>query len=322
MTSIDNRSSSGHTAGASLAVKNSAHAAESNKQQTACDNKGAACAENMPASSPPAWQAMPIQLIGHQSLAAKSSAVRFRGGNAVRVYDEGGSQLILEQSCLVDALDDDLENNTCGQHEPQNDCGKDDENGLLNSSQKIAKGNHAVITIKRTSTATYGLYFLRGLYTLSMAFLMSAVVFVFFIGVLLFLCADVAHHVHDNLADNQIPMALAAFFGTVLSIPVLVRGPTSTMSLLTRFVVEIFSGGQLFRLFGLSPIVVDWISVCIYIYIAMPNGVMIGSLFAGSQTVLYITTVTALGSLASFFIGFALLVVYHRVSAALYFKQE
>ena len=54
----------------------------------------------------------------------------------------------------------------------------------------------------------------------------------------------------------------------------------------------------------------------------MPNGVMIGSLFAGSQTVLYITTVTALGSLASFFIGFALLVVYHRVSAALYFFQE
>ena len=222
MDSIDNWSSSGlTTAGARLAVKNSSHAAESNKQQTACDNEGA-CAEirrpasSPPASSPPAWQAMPIQLIDHQSLAAKTSAVRFRGGNAVRVYDEGGTQLILEQSCLVDALDDDLENNTCGQHEPQNDCGKDDENGLLNSSQKIAKGNRAVITIKRTSTATYGLYFLRGLYTLSMAFLMSAVVFVFFIGVLLFLCADVAHHVHDNLADNQIPMALAAFFGTVL----------------------------------------------------------------------------------------------------------
>ena len=75
MISIDNRSSSGLTAGARLTVKNSAHAAESNEQQTACDNEGAACAEIRPASSPPAWQAMPIQLIDHQSLAAKSPAV-------------------------------------------------------------------------------------------------------------------------------------------------------------------------------------------------------------------------------------------------------
>ena len=255
---------------------------------------------------------MSIQLIDHPSLAAKSSAVRFRGGNAVRVYDEGGTQLLLEESCLNGALDDDLENNTGGRHEPQNDCGKEDEIEDVNSS-------HTIITIKRTSTATYGLYFLRGLYT-SMAFLMSAVVFVFFIGVLLFLCVDLAHHVHDDLTDNRVFMALAASFGTILSIPVLVRGLTSTMSLLTRFVVEVFSGGQLFRIFGLSSVVVDWVSFCVFI--ATSFAAMIGSLFAGSQTVLYNTTVTALVSLASFFIGFALLVVYHRVSAALYFIQE
>ena len=151
MISIDNRSSPGLTAGARLTVKNSAHATESNVQQTACDNEGAACAEIRPASSPQPRQAMSIQLIDHQSLAAKSSAVRFRGGNAVRVYDEGGTQLLLEESCLNGALDDDLENNTGGQHEPQNDCGKDDETELLNSSQKITKGNHAVIIRLMTS---------------------------------------------------------------------------------------------------------------------------------------------------------------------------
>ena len=192
MISIDNRSSS------RLTVKNSAHAAESNEQQTACDNEGAACAEIRPASSPQPRQAMSIQLIDHPSLAAKSSAVRFRGGNAVRVYDEGGTQLILEESCLDGALDDDLENNTGGRHDPQNDCGKEGGIEDVNSSQKIAMVSRAVITIKRTNTATYGLYFLRGLYT-SMAFLMSAVVFVFCIGVLLFLCIDLAHHVHDDL---------------------------------------------------------------------------------------------------------------------------
>ena len=241
----------------------------------------------------------PVRLVDHPSIAIRSSHVRFRGGSAVRVYDSGGAQLILEK----------------GQKETRaaaSVLSEDEEEGRSSNVRPS-------ITLKRASTATYGLYFLRVLYT-SMAVLAAGAVFVFFVGMLLFLCADLAQHVHAGMQAGRISTALVAFLGTLLSIPVLLRGLTSIMSLIVRFVFDVFSGGQLLRLFGLSAILTDWMSF--FAFIGIPLFTMIGSLFAKSQTVLYNSTISALASLSILFLGFAVLLMKHRTYVAFYLVEK
>ena len=240
-----------------------------------------------------------VRLIDHPSISIRSSHVRFRGGSAVRVYDSGGTQLILEKGqketrAAADILSEDKEEGHSSNVRPS-------------------------ITLKRASTATYGLYFLRVLYT-SMAVLAAGAAFVFFVGMLLFLCADLAQHVHEGIQAGRMSTTLVAFLGTLLSMPVLLRGLTSLMSLIIRFVFDVFSGGQLLRLFGLSAVLTDWMSF--FAFVGIPLFTLIGSLFAKSQNALYNTAMSGIASLATLFLAFAVLVMKHRIFVAFHLVQK
>lgn len=170
-----------------------------------------------------------VRLIDHPSISIRSSHVRFRGGVPSACTIRGGTQLILEKGqketrAAADILSEDKEEGRTSNVRPS-------------------------ITLKRASTATYGLYFLRVLYT-SMAVLAAGAVFVFFVGMLLFLCADLAQHVQEGIQVGRMSTTLVAFLGTLLSMPVLLRGFTSFMSLIIRFVFDVFSGGSSFAFLG------------------------------------------------------------------------
>lgn len=138
-----------------------------------------------------------VRLIDHPSISIRSSHVRFRGGSAVRVYDSGGSQLILEKGQKEARAAADI-------------LSEDEEEGRSSNVRPS-------ITLKRASTATYGLYFLRVLYT-SMAVLNAGAAFVFFVGMLLFLCADLAQHVHEGIQAGRMSTTLPRISSAVTTL--------------------------------------------------------------------------------------------------------
>ena len=114
------------------------------------------------------------RVLDHYSLPTPSSTVRFRSAH-VHVYDSQGSQLIMEERLTT-------KTNTT--------VGKNDSLSLHGNGEKTNTTSN--VTVKRVMNASPEMLFLRGLYS-AIAFFKGAFLFIFAVGLLLFLIVDVAN---------------------------------------------------------------------------------------------------------------------------------
>jgi len=148
----------------------------------------------------------------HFTLRIPTSTVHFRG-NILRIIDTEQEQIILQQKIPTD-----------------------DDGGM---DPKKAK-----VVVKRLTPGTYANRMLRVGYAL-MATLFMGFLFVVCFQVLLFLFA--ALPVEAGYSSKQSSVSGLAIISTLLSIPLMVYGMSSLMSLCSAFVVDAFHGGALFR---------------------------------------------------------------------------
>ena len=245
------------------------------------------------------------QFVDHYSLPAPSSSIRFRTGT-VHVYEQQGSQMVVEEHVTMKTSDAAIGSD--GEEESDDD----------DSSPSYDR----VYTVKHASNSTFGLLFLRGLYS-SLAIFLAGFAFIFSIGVLLFLVSDVGNQAREGLSSNDgesDSVLLFPFFGTLFSIPVFLNGFTSVMALLTRFAVDLFSGSPLLRSFGWGVLVNNWITFLAFS--AAPAISFIAALMARSDNVWQITLITSFVSVNTYFTIFAGLVIYHRIAACIYLVEE
>mmetsp|Transcript_1720 Transcript_1720/g.3672 ORF Transcript_1720/g.3672 Transcript_1720/m.3672 type:complete len:1099 (+) Transcript_1720:92-3388(+) len=221
----------------------------------------------------------------HYSLYSSSSFVKFRSGN-VHIHNQPGSQIILEES--VTEL----------------------EGGGLADDYQVN------ITVKRSNNSSHvGYYILKAIYS-GIAIFIGGFVFIFSVGLLLFLISDLAHQANDAFTSK----ILFPFFGTLLSVPVFFDGLTQIMALITGFVMDVFAGNPLLQLFGWGSVATNWVTFVAFIGVSVIA--LIGSLMARSQQVWQITLVTSFISVSTLFIVFATITVYLRVTSCLNLVQE
>jgi hypothetical protein len=205
-----------------------------------------------------------LSFVDHFSLKSSSSAVKFRSGN-IHIHDQSGSQFILEESNVAE-FESDNEN---AQHQ---------------------------IIVKRSDSSSHGEAAVRALYS-AIAVFMGACVFIFSIGLLLFLFADLATQL---AAWNS--SKIFVFFGTLLAVPILVDGLTYLLVLTTGFVVDVFNGHPLLRSFGWGSVTTSWISFLAFG--GVPLFAFICSLMIRSQRVVDITLISSFISVGIFFLFF------------------
>ena len=146
----------------------------------------------------------------HFTLRVPTSTVHFRG-NILRIIDTEQEQIILQQKIPTD-------------------------DGV---DPKKAK-----VVVKRLSPGTYANRMLRVGYAL-MATLFMGFLFVVCFNSILFLFA--ALPVEAGYSSSQSSVSGLAIISTLLSIPIMLYGISSLMSLCSAFVVDAFHGGALFR---------------------------------------------------------------------------
>lgn len=147
----------------------------------------------------------------HFSLRIPISSVRFRG-NMLRVIDTDHDQIILKQQ---------ITSNEGGDNH--------------------AAGNHNNILVKRVAPNTYAQRSLRIAYTL---------ITIIFVGFLFVFCCQVFLFIFIALPTNTDKIWSIPGINIVealLSIPVLLYGLTSLMTMGCAFVVDAYRGGALFR---------------------------------------------------------------------------
>ena len=114
-----------------------------------------------------------------------------------------------------------------------------------------------MITIKHIKKSSFGLNFLRSLYTL-VAFLVFGFLFVFSFQVILFL--------FFNLASDGNRGHTAAVVGSLFSIPIFMFGMASIMVLGWLFVKETWHGHKNIKnMIILSPTLVEWINFIVFL---------------------------------------------------------
>ena len=238
-------------------------------------------------------------VLDHYSLPAPSSALRFRHGTdrvSVRVYDQRGRQVLLEE------------------HAPGAPCRATRIWGHEEAARPAFPDGRS-ITVKEATSATYGLLFLRGWCALLAAFL-TGFVFIFSVGLLLFLVADLGDEARGGLSPGFLP----SFFGTLLSLPLFLYGLTSVMALLTSFTADMLQSGPLLRSFGGGSIANGW--AAFLAFVAAPALALAGALLARAADPWRIGLLAGLASVALFFLAFAALVVRHRLDACFRLLQE
>ena len=110
------------------------------------------------------------RVLDHYSLPTPSSTVRFRSTN-VHVYDSQGSQLIMEERLTT------------------KNAGSGKTSSLLSEGEVDTTTN---VTLKRVVYSSPEMLFLRGLYSV-IAFFKGSFLFIFAIGLLLFIISDLAN---------------------------------------------------------------------------------------------------------------------------------
>ncbi|KAL3801203.1 hypothetical protein HJC23_012603 [Cyclotella cryptica] len=223
-----------------------------------------------------------------------ASEVRFRTRNVSRdfkIYNQPNAQLILEE------IEDTMEVGG-----GDGDLGRD-----VAQDRKEGKG----IRIRQTYDTSYGLQFLRAIYSLIAVFV-GGFLFILGICILLFLFIDLATQL--GITSNQ-SVSEAGFLAVLLSIPVLVYSLAMGMTLMTRFVVDTFYGHPFLRTFGLDLVTMDWIAFVMYLCI--PLVAMIGTLFMQKTDWWEISLLTWFCSVLIFWGAFSSCVLWYEVKECL-----
>ena len=195
-----------------------------------------------------------MTVMDHFSLPAPSSEVRFRRSN-VRVYEQPDSQFVLQEHATMKTTERQI-SGVSG----SSSLGA----GVVSSRPKSKEKLY--LTVKRVSDSTYGLTFLRASYSLVAVF-MGGFLFIFGLELLLFLFIDLATNLGVTHTQEK---NVAAFIAVLFSVPVFVYSIAIFMAIVTRFIVDTWSGHPFLRTFGnWSVVATDWIAFIMYLGIPL-----------------------------------------------------
>jgi hypothetical protein len=137
------------------------------------------------------------RVLDHYSLPTPSSTVRFRSAH-VHIYDSQGSQLIMEERVTRKKV--------AGNSATDYDGAAVRENWDMRDDDMPEQSNTTTVTVKRVGNSSPELLFLRGLYS-AIAFFMAAFLFIFAVGLLLFLISDIANQAREiflyDMSDDE-----------------------------------------------------------------------------------------------------------------------
>ena len=223
----------------------------------------------------------------HFSLKAISSTVKFHSGN-IHVHNQSSSQYILEEHVAL-----------------TNDGG---------AAADMSDQFECNISVKRSDTSSHGESIVRALYT-AIATFVGATIFIYAIGLVLFLISDVALDLQEWNATKIFP-----FLGVLTALPTIFGGLTFFLVLTTGFVADVFSGHPLLHLFNWGSVQTNWASFLAFG--GVPLFTLIGLLMAQSMRVLEITLVSSFISVFIFLLVFAKTVCVLLVQSSLDLIQE
>lgn len=128
------------------------------------------------------------RVLDHYSLPTPSSTVKFRSAR-VHVYDNSqGSQLIMEERKTATG------NNAATEYDAAlHEMGEQTHNTTTTTNN---------LTVKRVSNSSPELLFLRGLYS-AIAFFMGAFLFIFAVGLFIFLISDIANQAREIIVYDM-----------------------------------------------------------------------------------------------------------------------
>jgi hypothetical protein len=165
---------------------------------------------------------------------------------------------------------------------------------------------------KQYDEGTPGLFLIRGAYTL-ISVLMSGFLFVFCVQLVLFLFLGLVIHSGFGEASD---FSFSLFFGTLLSIPVLLFGMANAMTIALTFVVDTFNGQKFMKtMVAWDSVLVDWINVTVYVLVPLIVGGI--SLCSGSGDWWEYTAFAWFISVFVYYLIFAAITIYHEVDECL-----
>lgn len=246
-----------------------------------------------------------MTVMDHFSLPAPSSEVRFRRSN-VRVYEQPNSQFVLQERATMKTTERQISGVSGG-----SGVGGDGVSSRLESKEKL------YLTVKKVSDSTYGLTFLRASYSLVAVF-MGGFLFIFGLELLLFLFIDLA----TNLGVTHTQGAnVAAFVAVLFSVPVFVYAIAIFMAIVTRFIVDTWSGHPFLRTFGhWSVVTTDWLAFIMYLGIPLLTFAI--TLFQKRDDWWAVSLITWFSTVIIFWAYFAGCVIYYELQACFHLICE
>ena len=247
-----------------------------------------------------------MTVMDHFSLPAPSSEVRFRRSN-VRVYEQPNSQFVLQEHATMKTT----ERQVSGVSGRSSTGGGDGVSSRLESKAKL------YLTVKKVSDSTYGLTFLRASYSLVAVF-MGGFLFIFGLELLLFLFIDLATNLGVTHTQDR---NVAAFVAVLFSVPVFVYAIAIFMAIVTRFIVDTWSGHPFLRTFGhWSVVTTDWLAFIMYLGIPLLTFAI--TLFQKRDDWWAVSLITWFSTVIIFWAYFAGCVIYYELQACLYLIGE
>lgn len=192
--------------------------------------------------------------VDHFSLREPSSTVKFRGAR-MHVYETTNEQIVLEDRV----------------------SSKDAFGEKIDDESLKTQGRRHNITVKRVHFANFGLFFLRMLYTL-VSLLLFGFLFALSFQSILFVFIKLATD-SRTAAENQDSFAIIKVVASLFSAPMFLYGFSSLMAIATTFVMEAWSGGNLFRSVIGFPEAVREALYCVLL-LFLPALTLVGSFFA------------------------------------------
>lgn len=176
-----------------------------------------------------------------------------------------------------------------------------------------AAGNHKVVA-KRMGDTSAALQVLRMTYTLVALFFTGFLV-VFSLQVLLFLTLGLTIEVG---VTSKSDVKIGRSIGTILALPVYVRGLSSALVIAGCYVQDTWNGHTLVKRFVFgryNGVLTEW--AAFFIFLGLPFLVMGFALFSGTESWWTITALTWFSSIFLFYIIFAVTIVWFENRACL-----
>ena len=187
---------------------------------------------------------------------------------------------------------------------------------ILEESKGTKKKNKVVI--RNVNDKSYALNLLRAAYGLIAVF-MGGFLFIFGLGILLFLFIDLGTELGLSSTEGQ-GMDVGAFFLTLLSVPLFVYSLAMVMTLATKFVIDTFNGHPFLISFGFGRVATEWLAFVMYL--GIPASIFIITLFMGSPNFWEISIMGWFGCVLGFWLFFSACFMYFEVFACLHIMAE